>query len=114
MKTKGKKAVKKNASPTKRDKKTQPTDVMLVSEHVVDEIVVAAKEETPILKGSPAPEVPVQVERRTITNDERQRLISLSAYFRAQRVGFGTTNPVEDWLLAEREINAMIAGGASI
>ena len=53
--------------------------------------------------------VTTTVARRTISNDERRRLITLAAYYRAQRVGFGKTNPVEDWLWAEREVDAMMA-----
>ena len=60
------------------------------------------------------PKAPVVVERRTISNEERRRLISLAAYDRAQRGGFGKTNPVDDWLLAEREVDAMMSTGNAI
>ncbi len=41
-------------------------------------------------------------------NHDRRKLIAESAYFRAQRRGFNGGNPVEDWLAAEREIDAML------
>lgn len=115
MKAKGKKADKKNVSLNKKEKKsvvTEATEALAGSELMLDEAV----ERTPATAQSddsilPAP---ANVERRTITNDERQRLIALAAYFRAQQAGFGKTNPVEDWLLAEREVDAMIGAGDSI
>jgi hypothetical protein len=93
-------------------------------------IVASAKEETPaavsvlaeperVLHVAPievvheevAVKTPVVEERRTISNEERRRLIALAAYYRAQQVGFGKTNPVDDWLLAEREVDAMMENG---
>ncbi len=41
---------------------------------------------------------------------ERHRRIADAAYRRAERAGFGG-NPVADWLAAEREVDAMLAGG---
>jgi hypothetical protein len=59
-----------------------------------------------------AEEAPVSAERPTISSEERRRRIALAAYRRAERLGFGTTNPVEDWLVSEREVDAMLAEGA--
>jgi hypothetical protein len=115
MKTKGKKADKKNAASSKKDKKsvaTEPTEVLLAldtTQEDVGEIAPAAVASNESIAPAAA-----NVKRRTITNDERRRLISLAAYLRAQRVGFGKTNPVEDWLLAEREVDAMIADRETI
>jgi Protein of unknown function (DUF2934) len=55
---------------------------------------------------APAPAAPAPP--RAVTRDERHRLISRLAYGHAERAGF-TTDPVSNWLLAEREIDAQIA-----
>lgn len=52
---------------------------------------------------------PAASERRPmLSSAERHRLIAQRAYARAERFGFGRTNPVEDWLLAEREVDSML------
>jgi len=43
-------------------------------------------------------------------SDERQRMIEQAAYFRAQQRGFNGGDPLEDWLVAEREINRLLPG----
>jgi hypothetical protein len=45
---------------------------------------------------------------RTVTREERHHLIAERAYGHAERAGF-TTDPVTDWLVAEREIDAQVA-----
>ncbi|UQA55816.1 DUF2934 domain-containing protein [Polyangium aurulentum] len=54
---------------------------------------------------------PASSERPRISSEERRRLIALAAYQRAERLGLGRTNPVEDWLAAEREVDAKLAQG---
>jgi hypothetical protein len=39
-----------------------------------------------------------------ISADEKQRMIANAAYFRAVRTGLGRTDPVQDWLAAEAEV----------
>ena len=41
--------------------------------------------------------------------EERARLISEAAYFRAEKRNFAPSNPVEDWRAAEAEIDARFA-----
>jgi hypothetical protein len=41
-----------------------------------------------------------------VSADHLRKLIAESAYYRAQQRGFKGGNPVEDWLAAEREVNA--------
>lgn len=43
-----------------------------------------------------------------ITAEERWRMVAEAAYLRAEKRGFSGGDPVEDWLLAEREIEALI------
>ncbi len=38
----------------------------------------------------------------------RQQMIRDAAYFRAERRGFGTGDPVQDWIEAEAELDRMI------
>ena len=46
--------------------------------------------------------------RKSITPEERHELIEASAYLKAERRGFQGGNPVNDWLEAEAEIDAML------
>jgi len=41
---------------------------------------------------------------QSVSTDERQRMIAEAAYFRALERGFTGGNPLDDWLVAEREI----------
>lgn len=121
MKTKGKKADKnKTIAPKKEDKPLAvevKNAIKATSAAIVNEVKAAEPIEvlTEVKGIESAPEAEKAVARApSITSEERQRLISLAAYYRAERKGFGKTNPVEDWLLAEREVDAMITSGASI
>lgn len=40
-----------------------------------------------------------------LSGDDRRRMIAESAYYRAEKRGFGEGNEVDDWLAAEAEIN---------
>jgi hypothetical protein len=46
------------------------------------------------------------------SEEERQRLIAESAYYRAMMRGFQNGNPADDWLAAEREINRLLPSPA--
>lgn len=119
MKTKGKKADKKTPlSSTKSSASTQENKRAVVAAPVAKAETGAPEQfldvaPIEVLREEPA-SVTTTVPRRTISNDERRRLIALAAYYRAQHVGFGKTNPVEDWLVAEREVDAMMEHGNSI
>ena len=43
-----------------------------------------------------------------ISADERQQLIAEAAYLRAEQRGFAPGNELEDWVAAEREIDASL------
>jgi hypothetical protein len=47
-----------------------------------------------------------------IADEERQRMISEAAYYRAMMRGFQNGNPADDWLAAEREINRLLPSPA--
>jgi hypothetical protein len=44
-----------------------------------------------------------------VTPEERSQLIAVAAYLRAESRGFAYGNEVEDWLCAEREVDARLA-----
>lgn len=48
----------------------------------------------------------------TVTPDKRQAMIKEAAYYRAARRGFAPGHELEDWLLAEQEIDATHGAGA--
>ncbi|HEY7655977.1 MAG TPA: DUF2934 domain-containing protein [Burkholderiales bacterium] len=48
-----------------------------------------------------------------ITAEERRRMIAEAAYYRAERRGFATGGELEDWILAETEIDRLIQTDAS-
>jgi hypothetical protein len=52
-------------------------------------------------------------ETTAISPEERHRLIALHAFRRAQHRGLGSTDPFHDWLIAEREINALLTPGVA-
>jgi hypothetical protein len=56
-----------------------------------------------------APAAPTAAERPGVDAGERRTLIARIAYTRAQRAGLGHSDPLQDWLSAEREVDAMLA-----
>jgi Protein of unknown function (DUF2934) len=49
----------------------------------------------------------------TVSEDERRGMIALSAYLRAERRGFSPEGQAEDWLAAEKEVDALLNSGHS-
>lgn len=47
----------------------------------------------------------------TVSEDTRRKMIEQSAYLRAERRGFTCGGEVEDWLLAEAEVDALLRAG---
>lgn len=43
-----------------------------------------------------------------VSSEERQRMIAEAAYFRAMQRGFASGDPLDDWLVAEREISHLL------
>lgn len=48
--------------------------------------------------------------RQTVTPEERQRMISEAAYYKAESRGFSEADPDRDWYEAEAEIDGMLGG----
>lgn len=61
-------------------------------------------------KTKPAAEPKAAGMPATITHEERWRMIAVAAYHKAERRGFAPGHEVEDWLKAEQEISAVLAG----
>jgi Protein of unknown function (DUF2934) len=47
----------------------------------------------------------------SVTEDQRRGMIALSAYLRAERRGFSPEGEAEDWLAAEKEVDALLNSG---
>lgn len=47
-----------------------------------------------------------------VTPEQRYHMIAEAAYFHAERRGFGSGDPAQDWLEAEAEIDRMLQTGA--
>ena len=45
-----------------------------------------------------------------VSADERRGMIALAAYVRAERRGFAVGGEAQDWLAAEKEIDALLSG----
>lgn len=74
----------------------------------------AANAEAKPVESAKAPEVPAPkgAAPRKITGEERHQMIAKAAYGYAERAGF-TSDPLQNWLAAEREIDAQLARMAS-
>jgi hypothetical protein len=51
---------------------------------------------------------PLRFTKRIVTGVERHALIAEAAYYRAKHRGFVPGHEMEDWLAAEREVNARV------
>lgn len=67
----------------------------------------AAPRRRDILKGAQSGASP----DATVSADTRRQMIEQSAYLRAERRGFTAGGEVEDWLLAEAEVDALLRAG---
>jgi len=51
--------------------------------------------------------------RAQVTPDKRRAMIAEAAYLRAERRGFGPGGEAEDWVAAEREVDALLSADAN-
>jgi hypothetical protein len=54
---------------------------------------------------------PKRVTHLALPREERRHLIEVAAYYIAERRGFRGGSPDDDWLQAERDVDAMIKAG---
>ena len=69
--------------------------------------VIRKVETQPGIRPEPGPARPV------CWLEERSRMITEAAYFRAERRGFAPGGDLEDWLRAEADIDRLIQSGGS-
>lgn len=48
-----------------------------------------------------------------ISPERRQEMVATAAYLRAEQRGFGPGDPLDDWLMAEREVDILLAERAA-
>ncbi len=90
---------KKSATETKTAAKEKPTKASTAPKKS-SSTTAAPKSSTPrAKKGNGA---------NPVTEEMRQHMIREAAYYRAQHRGFGGEAEMDDWLVAEREIDTML------
>jgi len=92
------KSAAKKAAPRKAAKINHVAPVAAIVEQ---KVTPARKKRTPALRKA----VPA------IRPEERHHLIEVAAYYIAERRGFHGASTHDDWIQAEREIDAMITAG---
>jgi hypothetical protein len=60
-------------------------------------------------KPGPRPNVLIGGSLAPVTAQTRRRMIAEAAYYMAQQRGFAQGGEIEDWLLAEKQIDAVIS-----
>ena len=71
-----------------------------------------AVKKVPAKKAAPAKTSASPVATRpAVTAEQRHNYIEVAAFYVAQRRGFAPGNPVDDWAMAEREVDGLIASG---
>jgi hypothetical protein len=58
------------------------------------------------------PRARASVSAAETATDLRRQMIAKAAYLRAQQRGFGSGDPLDDWLAAEREVDAQLTKSA--
>jgi hypothetical protein len=61
-------------------------------------------------RAAKAPAVIATMSLAAVSADERRGMIALAAYVRAERRGFAAGSEAQDWLAAEKEIDALLSG----
>lgn len=71
-----------------------------------------AVKKSPAKKVTPpkTPGTPATV-RPAVSAEQRHNYIEVAAFYVAQRRGFAPGNPVDDWAMAEQEVDRLIASG---
>jgi hypothetical protein len=65
-----------------------------------------ARERTAPVPGQPSGAAPADL---AVSDEIRREMISKAAYLRAEQRGFTSGYELEDWLLAEREVDALLS-----
>ena len=96
----------KRRNPARNRLFTPPQMLAVLSGPVANEQArpAPASPPPPPMVDSPAP--------RAVSGEERHRMIATAAYGHAERTGFAG-DPVANWLVAEREVDAFLSRKAS-
>lgn len=92
--------------PTKKGSKAKPSKKTTAKKVAVK--TSAARSTAVAKKRSPAKG---RTARPSVSADERWRMIAEAAYLRAERRGFVPGRDLDDWLVAEQEIEARFGAG---
>lgn len=72
----------------------------------------AAVKKTPAKKsGTTKTSTAAAPTRPAVSAEQRHHYIEVAAFYVAQRRGFAPGNPADDWAMAEREVDRLIASG---
>jgi hypothetical protein len=72
----------------------------------------AAVKKSPAQKAAPTKVGATPVAARpAVTAEQRHHYIEVAAFYVAQRRGFAPGNPIDDWAMAEQEVDGLIAAG---
>ncbi len=75
-------------------------------------VVPVAKPRKPRAAPRAKPAAGASAARLKVSADERRGMIARAAYLRGQSRGFPPGGEAEDWLVAEKEIDALLSGGS--
>ena len=72
---------------------------------------VTLKPAAPKPKKAAAPKKTAPVAKPAMSAAQRNNYVEVAAFYIAERRGFATANPADDWAAAEAEIDRLIASG---
>lgn len=112
-KTAGKKTAAKPAPKKKAQKKTQAPAKAAAPKKAAAKSTTANPDKQPAGKtpNTTAKKTPKDQAAPPITSEQRHQLIAEAAYLRAERRGFSGGDPNQDWMEAEKEIDAALTAG---
>lgn len=113
-KTAGKKPAAKPAPKEKAEKKTQgPAKAAAPKKAASRNTATTSPGKQPPARnaGTDAPQKPKDQAAPFITSEQRHHLIAEAAYLRAERRGFSGGDATQDWLEAEKEVDAALTAG---
>lgn len=64
-------------------------------------------------KPEPSPKPDAHGSREPVSGDKRRLMIAEAAYYISEHRGFEAGRETEDWLLAEKQVDAVISGGGA-
>ena len=71
----------------------------------------AASKKPAAAKKATAPKKAAPAAKPAITSEQRNNYVEVAAFYIAERRGFASANPADDWIAAEAEIDRLIATG---